>query len=44
LDDPISFPGGGALVTLLDAGNYIQALSRKHQSTPEWRNAVEALL
>ena len=32
------------LRTLLDASNDIEALSRKEQSAPEWRNTIEALL
>jgi len=43
-DDPIVLRDGRVLRTLLDAGNYIGALSRKEQSAPEWYNAVEALL
>ncbi len=43
-EDPIVLPDGRVLRTLLDAGNHIQALSRKDQSAPEWHTAVEALL
>jgi hypothetical protein len=31
-DDPIILPDGGVLLTLLDAGEYIQELSRKEQT------------
>jgi hypothetical protein len=37
-------PDGRVLRTLLDVGNYIQALPRKDQSATEWHNAIEALL
>jgi hypothetical protein len=37
-------PDGNVLQTLLNAGEYIQGLSRKEQAASEWHNAVEALL
>ena len=43
-EDPIILPDGHVLRTLLDAGEYIQELSRTEQKAPEWHNAVEALL
>jgi hypothetical protein len=41
--DPIEV-NGRKLVTLLDAGEYITALSKKGHDVPEWRAAMEALL
>jgi hypothetical protein len=43
-DDPIPLPGGGELVTLKDAGEYIQSLSKAKQNTAPWQAAAEALL
>jgi len=43
-DEPIALPDGRQLITLLDAGNYIAALSAKLQNRPEWQAATEALL
>jgi hypothetical protein len=43
-DDPIPLPGGGKLVTLKDAGEYIQSLSKAEQNTAPWQAAAEALL
>jgi len=43
-EDPIPLPGGGELVTLLDAGYYIQSLSKAKQQQEAWQVATEALL
>jgi hypothetical protein len=43
-EDPVVLPNGSKLVTLLDAGNYIQGLPRKDTSLEHWQVAVEALL
>ena len=43
-DDPIPLPRGRQLVTLKDAANYIQKLSKAEQDLEEWQAAVEALL
>jgi hypothetical protein len=43
-EDPIILSDGRTPRTLLDAGNYIQALSRKDQSAADWHNAVEVPL
>ena len=43
-DDLISLPGGRALVTLEDAGNYITRLSKAEHATAEWQAAMEALI
>ncbi len=43
-EDPIPLPDGGELRTLLDAGNYIQSLSKAKQQQEAWRTATEALL
>jgi hypothetical protein len=43
-EDPIPLPGGSQLVTLLDAGNYINGLPKADQQLDEWQAAVEALL
>jgi hypothetical protein len=44
LEDPIPLPSGGELRTLLDAGNYIQSLSKTKQQQESWQIATEALL
>ena len=44
LDDPIALPGGDALVTLIDAGNYITELPEAEHEAPEWQAAMEALM
>ncbi|MBR0974102.1 hypothetical protein JQ572_26200 [Bradyrhizobium japonicum] len=41
--DPVRI-GERALVTLLDAGEYIAALPKKEHSAPEWQAAMEALI
>jgi hypothetical protein len=43
-DGPIALPGGGKLVTLRDAANYITALPAKEAALPEWQAAIEALI
>ena len=43
-DDPIPLPRGRQIVTLKDAGNYIQKLPKAEQLLEEWQAAVEALL
>jgi len=43
-EDPIVLPDGRVLRTLLDAGNYIEALPPKEKKAPAWHGAVEALL
>ncbi|WP_262048672.1 hypothetical protein [Bradyrhizobium sp. Bra78] len=43
-EEPIALPGGHTLVTLLDVGDYIAALSPALQRRPEWQAAAEALL
>jgi hypothetical protein len=43
-DEPIALPGGGKLVTLRDAANYITALPAKEAALPEWQAAIEALI
>ena len=42
--DPIELPDGRTLVTLKDAGEYIQSLPRATQKERPWQNATEALL
>ena len=43
-DDRIPLPRSRQLVTLKDAANYIQKLSKAEQDLEEWQAAVEALL
>ena len=43
-DEPIPLPGGRALVTLKEAGNYITKLSKAEHEAPEWQAAAQALL
>lgn len=43
-DTPIALPDGRALVTLLEAGEYIAALPKATQRRPEWQAAAEALI
>ena len=43
-DEPIPLPRGRQLVTLEDAGNYIQKLPKAEQDIEEWQAAVEAML
>ncbi|MCS3895818.1 hypothetical protein M2171_004951 [Bradyrhizobium japonicum USDA 38] len=42
-EDPIRV-GDRALVTLLDAGEYIATLPKKEHAAPEWQAAMEALI
>ena len=37
-------PGGGQLVTLRDAANYITALPKREHDAPAWQTAIEALI
>ena len=43
-DTAIALPDGGELVTLLDAGIYIEALPEAQYRRREWRIATEMLL
>jgi len=43
-DDPVLLPGGRAIVTLRDAGDYISSLPKAEQDLKEWQAAVEAML
>jgi hypothetical protein len=43
-DEPIPLPRGRQLVTLEDAGKYIQKLPKAEQQLEEWQTAVEVLL
>lgn len=43
-EGPIPLPDGRALPTLLDAGEYINSLSKAEQRTTEWQNATAILL
>ena len=42
--NPIELPDGRTLVTLKDAGEYIQSLPTATQNEQPWQNAAEALL
>ena len=42
--DPIILPDGRKLVTLKDAGEYIQALPAAQQKAEAWQAATQALL
>ena len=41
---PITTPDGLTLLTLRDAGEYMQALPRAKSQRPEWQTAAEMLL
>jgi hypothetical protein len=41
---PIALPDGRELVTLRDAGEYIQSLPKAKHERPEWLFAVEMLM
>jgi hypothetical protein len=41
---PIASPDGRELVTLRDAGEYIQSLPKEKHKRPEWLLAVEMLI
>jgi hypothetical protein len=43
-EDSIPLPDGGQFVILRDAADYITALSKAKQHTPEWQAATEALI
>ncbi|WP_456796846.1 hypothetical protein [Bradyrhizobium sp. USDA 4473] len=43
-EEPIILPDGRALVTLLDAANYVTALPRKEAESAEWQAAIAALI
>jgi hypothetical protein len=43
-DEPIPVPRGRQLVTLEDAGRYIQKLPKAEQQIEEWQTAVEVLI
>jgi hypothetical protein len=43
-DESIALPGGGKLVVLRDAANYVTALPAKEAALPEWQAAIEALI
>lgn len=43
-DDPIPLPGGGELVTLMDAGEYVAGLPKAVQDLEAWQTAAGILL
>ena len=43
-DDPIPLPEGGVLVTLADAGRYIQTLEPAEQEAEAWQTAIRCLI
>ncbi len=43
-EDPIPLPGGGQLVTLKDAADYIMKLPKTEQQLEEWQTAIHCLL
>jgi hypothetical protein len=43
-DDPIPLRGGGSLVTLQQAADYVMALPEKVQHEARWQVAVENLI
>jgi hypothetical protein len=43
-DDPIPLHGGGSLVTLQQAADYVMALPEKVQHKAHWQVAVENLI
>lgn len=43
-DDPVPLADGGELVTLMDAGKFIQALPKAEQQQPHWQLATEILI
>jgi len=43
-DEPIPLPGGGALVSLRDAGEFIQALPPRQQKAAPWQTATRILI
>lgn len=42
--EPIPLPGGGELVTLRDAGDYIARLPAKESAKPHWQTAIRELM
>jgi hypothetical protein len=42
--DPIPLPGGGELITLRDAANYVTKLPKAKHNTPVWQASIEALI
>jgi hypothetical protein len=42
--DPIELPTGRKLVTLRDAATYVTKLPKAQHDTPEWQDAMQALL
>jgi hypothetical protein len=43
-DEPIPLPDGGELVTLEDAGRYVDALPPSMHEREEWQTVMEVLL
>jgi hypothetical protein len=43
-DEPIPLPNGRELVTLEDAGRYVDALPRRVHEREEWQTVMEVLL
>ena len=43
-DDPIPLPGGGRLVTLRDAADYVMQLPKAEQDLMEWQTAIGSLI
>ena len=43
-EDPIPLPNGGQLITLRDAGKYIEALPAAEHELEHWKTAIEILL
>ncbi len=43
-DDPITLPGGGQLVTLQQAADYIMKLPQEIQQQACWQTAIETLI
>ena len=43
-DNPIPLPGGRQLITLLDAGIYINELPMADQQLDEWQTAIGCLI
>jgi hypothetical protein len=41
---PVPLPDGGILVTLRDAGRYIEALPKAEHDRPEWQTAIHDLM
>ena len=43
-DDPIPLPGGGQIVTLKDAADYVMKLPKAAQARQEWQTAIAVLI